>query len=701
MIQQEYKNNVKDVTGNVETTGFSIEVNESMFQMLTSNVYNDPTLAVMREWSTNACDACIAANTPVNFDVHLPTAEEPVFFVRDYGTGLPPEDIVGLFSNLGASTKRNSNAYNGTLGIGRMAGLAVADAFTVESFYNNTHYSYAISMKDGVPVTMNLGNQPTTEPNGLKLSVTVDYNDINSYVNRAENLYKYFDHKPNLNLEINTELDISEHISDDWFITKNNTGSYYKNNYVVMSQVAYEIPYSREVETHSFEGLVIKAEPGSVTFNPGRETLSLNKQTVEYLNTAFERIRVEYVEAANNALALAANDFELMKTYASLIHAAPRKVAEEIDPTPFMSANYQALFGNRGSYYVNTGTSPSFHYIHMTPTFHSLTGDSLNLSYKSSYYKTAKTLDNTNPQSWQDFFFAKHVIIDLKSKFRSILNEHFSGQNLITWQRKSKDIDESVQAAKNFLDGMGLSYQLASDIVEEQGYQGDIKSIAPREGFYVSEISDGNVYKSEKMDEDSITESTYLCVNLKHTTPIMSGTKDFEDYCIAYNLLLRAGEDMPKIKGVAKKYKGFVEQLDNWLDFESFIEEKMKTAIFREPASTPVPVFTATVFNKENYKTYPLPLQDYFKEVEGYYNFSKDKSYVACEISRQIAKKLGASFVSYEPQYDIDMEQLEKVFPQTLPLLSNRRSDYYQPNPELVSHLAKLEEFYAIHSPER
>ena len=196
-IQQQYKNNVKNVNGEVQTTGFSIEINESMFQMLTSNVYNDPTLAVMREWSTNACDACIAAGKDVKFDVHLPTLQEPTFYVRDYGTGLSPEDIVGLFSNLGASTKRNSNAYNGTLGIGRMAGLAVSEAFNVESYYNGTYYSYVISMQNGVPVTMFLGKQDTDEPNGLKLSVNVAMNDLDSFASRALNLYKFFDYKPN------------------------------------------------------------------------------------------------------------------------------------------------------------------------------------------------------------------------------------------------------------------------------------------------------------------------------------------------------------------------------------------------------------------------------------------------------------------------------------------------------------------------
>ena len=116
MIQQEYKNNVDTISGEVQTTGFSIEINESMFQMLTSNVYNDPILANIREWSTNACDACLAADKEVKFEVHLPTLQEPMFSVRDYGTGLAPEDIIGLFSNLGASTKRDSNKYNGTLG---------------------------------------------------------------------------------------------------------------------------------------------------------------------------------------------------------------------------------------------------------------------------------------------------------------------------------------------------------------------------------------------------------------------------------------------------------------------------------------------------------------------------------------------------------------------------------------------------------
>jgi hypothetical protein len=699
MIQQQYKNNVQDLNGDIQTTGFSIEVNESMFQMLTSNVYNDPTLAVMREWSTNACDACIAAGKDVNFDVHLPTIEEPQFFVRDYGTGLAPEDIVGLFSNLGASTKRNSNAYNGTLGIGRMAGLAVADAFTVESYYNGTRYSYAISMQNGVPVTMHLGDEPTSKANGLKLAVAVDYDDIMAYVERAEKLYKYFDYKPSLNRsDVNIHLDVSEHISDNWFITKP-TGGYRTSNFVVMSQVAYEIPYNTKVDDQGFNNLVIKAEPGSVTFNPGRESLSLNKATIDYLNDAFLRIKDDYIQAANNTLAMCENDYELMTAYGSLTRAAPHQVAQVIDPTPFASTEFKNLFGNRSSYYHSSSVTNSFNYLYAGTAFDAATAGMLSLAYKNSYYKNSKPFNSNNSQGWREFFYAKHVIIDLKSKFRSALNEHFKGENLMTWQRTGKtDMDEAVTQAKNYLEAMGIPYTLASSIVEESTFTGDLKTIAPREGFYASTVENESVFKSEKMDEYDVENTTYLYLKLKNTTPIIEDTTlSFEEYQEAYNMLALV-TPMPQVKGVAKKYQDFVEQLDNWLDYETYIKDKMKETTFKVPFETRVPNLTSRVINKDTYTLYPKAIQEYYLEIRDYHAFNADSSFLYTEASRSLARQMGANFITYEPQRDVDLEYLELTFTKSLPMITGTSGSYFDPSPDLVAHIAELEEFYAVHS---
>lgn len=693
MIQQEYKNNVKETHGDIQTTGFSIEVNESMFQMLTSNVYNDTTLAVMREWSTNACDACIAAGKEVKFDVHLPTLENPTFFVRDYGTGLPPEDIVGLFSNLGASTKRNSNAYNGTLGIGRMAGLAVANAFTVESFYNGKHYSYVISMQNGVPVTMHLGDMETTEPNGLKLSVAVDSDDIESFVSRTSSLYKYFDYKPNLvsrvELQDSLKLDVSEHISDRWFIQNNDQHYGRHNNIVVMSQVAYVIPYSREIDDKGFTGLVIKAEPGAVTFNPGRESLSLNKQTIEYLNQTFKAVAEEYVQAATAAFALCENDKDLINTYYKIYQVAPRDIAEAINPEPFASDLLKSMASTQ-RYYTN---NKSIKFLACTQAFTSHTNNLLELSKKERYYKNSKPMHSTTPVTANEFFNYNHVIVDVKTKFRAALNETYEGKSLITWSRRNgANIDEAVEKAKECLDLLNIPYVLVSELIEDFTTQESSKN-APREGLYVSDIENKNVYKSKKMSNDEITSKDYLKVNLKNTTPVMSSeNKSFQMYMQAYNLLKKASSTaLPEIKGVPKKYQSYVDKLDNWIDFEEYIEQKMKETTFKVPYTINLQTTSFSIINKDLASSYPRDIQDYYFELKNYRIFLCD---AISPDEMTIVEYFSSKKEEYIPAKVIDMEELETKYPKTLPLLSGG----YNIDKDLVIHLAMLEDFYALHS---
>ena len=260
----------------VDSSAFSIEMNSSMFTMLTKNVYNNVVLASIREWSTNAIDACIAAKTPIQFDVHVPTISNPTFSVRDYGTGLPVEDIEGLFSVLGASTKRNSNDYNGTFGIGRMSGLAYASSFTVESFHNGSHHTYLISIKDGIPSSVNLGSQPTIEKNGLKLSLVVEARDVEKFIKEATFLYKYFKDKPNINIDIPSKPETSIE-GDGWYLQKNTN---WGESFVVMGNVPYKIN-TRNLDMP--DGIVFEAPIGAVSITPGRESLTYDDKTTDYI----------------------------------------------------------------------------------------------------------------------------------------------------------------------------------------------------------------------------------------------------------------------------------------------------------------------------------------------------------------------------------------------------------------------------------
>lgn len=697
MKQQAYRNNVEHIGGNIKSIGFSIDANASVFQMLTSDVYNDPIKANIREWSTNACDACLEAGVAVNFDVHLPTLSEPTFFVRDYGTGLSPEDVEGLFSTLGASTKRNSNIFNGTLGIGRMAGLAVADAFTVESYFNGKLYSYVISMQNGEPVTLPLGEEDTTEPNGLKLSVAVEASDFQTYREKASEVYIYFDHKPNLNIsDVNIDLDVSKHISDDWFVIKP-YNQYDTTNYVVMSQVAYEIPRNSAVTTHDFRNLVIKADPGSVTFNPGRESLSLNKDTIAYLNKAFNDVKDEYVLAATNAMIAAANDVELIETYVRLVSQAPSSVASEIDPTPFVSPEYASMF-TKQHYYASHSHTASFRCVTGTVAFDKLTKDLVTITYKPKGYKTSRVMDAGNRMEFRSFFKAKHVIIDKKSNFRSSLNKHFESDSLVCWQRKGKsDIDTAVQEAKAHLDAMGIEYILVSEISDDLEEQ---KPSAVREGLYASTINSTCVYRATKMDEADVEANTYLYMKLHNTTPLLNDTStSFEEYIQLYKLLGKV-MCMPPIKGVAKRYQGIVDSLDNWIDFETYIKEKVAESTFKRPVTGITPYLSKDLISEHSKMLFPTEIQEYFDEIGDYNEFMRSDNYIFDSAEISLLERFNANFEEYVNTFKEDMEALQEVYPKTMELLTTRswRSDITS---NLVRYIAKLEAFYAVHTTEQ
>lgn len=699
MIQNNYKDSVKEVKGDVKTTNFSIEINESMFQMLTSNVYNDPTLAVVREWSTNACDACIAGDLDINYDVHLPTEEDRTFSVRDYGIGLSPEDIVGMFSNLGASTKRDSNKYNGTLGIGRMAGLAVSDSFTVDSYYHGKLHSYVISVQKGVPVTMYLGESDTTEHNGLKMSVLVEVGDIYNYHVKAEKLYKYFDHKPNLNISsICIDLDISHHISDKWFI-QNATYPDNTRNFVVMSQVSYEIPSSNLIDTRGFKSLVIKVPPGVVTFNPGRESLSLNKTTVTYINKVFKEVKEEYLEKATVALALTDNDKELVDAYTTARSNAPDSMKKFIDITPFISDEYICMTD------LSSEVDGDTKYIRITPKFLTATNHTLSLSYKPNNHMISKKMGEGGviqlPNSV--FFSANHVIIDMKTNFRQALNSTYSSSSLITWQRsQDTDIDEAVKEAKKYIKSLGLTYKLASEVVKIS----KVESLAGnREGLYASKyhLGECKFLRSEKVSvEDSKKPTVY--VNLSGSKP-MVGKYDFSDVFSVYSTLthivpyIEKNEEDEDVEteiifcGIPKKYRKQVETLDNWMTIEAYFEATAKDETFIKSLDIKLPTFNSKVINCDNLSKYPTDIQNYYNEIVAYKAFNMGTRYIRDSAKVELLESAGANFKTYTPTLDIDIGKLEEVFKYTLLSIA----DYYITNDAAAIHLARLEEFYEIH----
>lgn len=277
--------NVVEKSGNFEESKFSIEASSKAFFILSDGLYSNKVLAVVRELSTNAYDSHVDAGKPnTPFDVHLPTALEPVFFIRDYGTSMNHDSCMQLYTTYFRSTRNNSNDAVGCLGLGSKAPFAYADSFTVEAYLNGKKRIYnAYKNEDGSPVFSLMDEIDTNEPNGIKVSIQVNSYDINRFHREAETVYQFFKVKPNFIGEKITFKNVKKVLTGDNWYFDDESGE----NLIIMGQIAYPLDYNQLMHDNNREakfvqysdGLRIFVKIGDVDITPSRESLSYSKDT--------------------------------------------------------------------------------------------------------------------------------------------------------------------------------------------------------------------------------------------------------------------------------------------------------------------------------------------------------------------------------------------------------------------------------------
>lgn len=237
--------------------GFTIAQTSKMFNILSNSLYSDKIMAVIRELSTNAYDAHVAAGNPNPFTVQLPTRTEPTFIVRDYGTGLSQEDMEQLYTTYGASNKNTSNDFVGCLGLGSKSPFAYTKSFTTCSYFNGKKYTYIAAMDEsGVPTLNHLCTDDTDQPNGMEISFAVHQYDCSEFASKAKRVFYYFKNRPVLcGAMISHDYIRHNYVleSDNWKVGKfadagfpstyNNAGSLV----AVMGNIAYPIDVDKIV----------------------------------------------------------------------------------------------------------------------------------------------------------------------------------------------------------------------------------------------------------------------------------------------------------------------------------------------------------------------------------------------------------------------------------------------------------------------
>lgn len=175
--------------------------------LLTTNLYSNPIQSFLRETVSNGWDSHVEAGNPEPVIISLKSDNTDVFrevanwqygskkasitiTIRDFGVGLSPERFANIYTNIGSSTKRDSNDFIGCFGIGRFSCLSCSDSATLNSYHNGTRYSY-LMYKDGTGINIDeLGQFPTDAKNGLSVQVTLqmDYYKVQELINGLTSL---------------------------------------------------------------------------------------------------------------------------------------------------------------------------------------------------------------------------------------------------------------------------------------------------------------------------------------------------------------------------------------------------------------------------------------------------------------------------------------------------------------------------------
>lgn len=136
--------------------------------ILSSNLYSHPMTSFLRETVSNAVDSHIEAGVDEPIII---TITDKDISIRDYGTGISPERFEEIYTNIGSSTKRESNDFIGSFGIGRFSALSINSLVNVTSFYNGKA-SYYVMNKDIDQLHVDLiFDKDTDEKNGVEVKV--------------------------------------------------------------------------------------------------------------------------------------------------------------------------------------------------------------------------------------------------------------------------------------------------------------------------------------------------------------------------------------------------------------------------------------------------------------------------------------------------------------------------------------------------
>lgn len=300
-----------DLGGTKVAMGFDENSLAHIMSVLT-DLYSDPALAIIREYSTNAWDAHVEAGVDRPIEITTPNQMSPYFKVKDFGVGLSVNDISDIYSKYGASTKRGTNEQVGMLGLGCKSALTFTQQFTLIGIKNGVKATVSISrVEDGTGVMEIVDTRATDEPNGVEVIIPVrhDY----SFIAKVEKFFRFWSPGSVLVNGQPPNFIKGTKVTDNLMFIRED------QDYIVMGNVAYPVKdkglFKRDYYANF--GVVAFVDIGDINFTPSREALHYTNNTL----ATIERIKKEFgaglTATMTKDIASAATHSEAIEKYLS------------------------------------------------------------------------------------------------------------------------------------------------------------------------------------------------------------------------------------------------------------------------------------------------------------------------------------------------------------------------------------------------
>jgi len=308
-----------------ESIGMSLDLDSAqvLMQMLSKNLYSDAIGSTIRECASNALDSHRRAgiDKPIIVSLNRNNHDNYEFSVEDFGIGLDADDVVNIISKYGKSTKRNSNTELGMMGLGFKAPLAYTSTFYFTARKNGMERKYMMYEGEEVNSIDLLHETPTDQPNGVKVTIPVNYYDRHDFVRKIKEQLAYFENVYFNVLDGEVSNDFTIHRSEHYQASSLSRDSWL---HICLDNVYYPLDFTRlGIDRISVPvGLRFSLTDGLFP-TPNRESIRYTKEAKDIILAKISKMVDHFITKYNETVA-DSDDFMAVLRY----HATNRRYVD-------------------------------------------------------------------------------------------------------------------------------------------------------------------------------------------------------------------------------------------------------------------------------------------------------------------------------------------------------------------------------------